>query len=188
MRHVIFALFLSGLSVFAAPVSYIFRADVAGVLGTTPVSGPFTLIAQGDTTSVALNGNAWSLVPTSVTITIGGQDLTLNAPTTYVFDNVNSGKIGFGVNGLPVCCDIIQQVRPEYDSYNLQSSIGPLAAAANLSLVAFGQVPTSGGLLTITTMESNTFQAIVAGEVPEPGAMALLASGFGMLVLLRRRA
>jgi hypothetical protein len=41
-------------------------------------------------------------------------------------------------------------------------------------------VPTSAGAFTVTRMTSNTFQAIIGAEVPEPGLPALLALAGGL--------
>jgi hypothetical protein len=186
IRDLVLVFFAVAALATAAPVTYIFGANVSADLDGNAVSGPLTVVAAADTTNVTFNGNVWRVIPTSVIINLNGQALVLDASQSYVFDNLAANKVGFGINGIPSCCDVIQHVRAEYGVYDLQSSIGPLAADANLSIADFADVPTSGGLLSIRSMDDNTFQAII-GDVPEPGSIALMASAAGALALLRRR-
>ena len=104
----------------------------------------------------------------------------------YVFVNQGGSLVGYGVRNIPNCCDIIQYANAAYGTYNLQTSIGPIAFPGNNpSLFDWTNVPTSGGLMTVTSMTDNTFRAVVS-PVPEPGTLSLLSIG-ALGLLLRRR-
>ena len=178
----------------AAPVTYIFKGTIAGTLDGVSVQGALTLTVTGDTDDVTVqSGNQYRLeVPANVpTFDLEGSGSFVITNDSYVFDNQALGVLGFGVLGLPVaCCDIIQhRVGDTYENYDLKSSFGPLDAPSNPSLGDWIDVPTSAGPFTVTRMENNSFQAIVA-SVPEPGALALMLLALLPLAMpgvLRRR-
>ena len=90
------------------------------------------------------------------------------------------------MKGLPLCCDTIQHLEAPYATYDLQSSIGPIATSENLSIADWLDVPTTAGLFTITQMTDNTFQAIVGSSVPEPSSAWMLISAAAGLCSVRR--
>lgn len=176
------------IPVAAAPVSYIFKGSIEGTLGGTSVSGLLTLTATGDTNDVMtadglLFGNGQL---TSVFELAGvGSFAILNG--SYVVVNQTTSGVGFGVEGVVHCCEIIQNfVDPTYATYDLKTSIGPIAAPENPILQNFLDIPTTSGSFTVTRMTENSFQAIVSA-VPEPGSFVLLASGIAGVWTLRRR-
>jgi hypothetical protein len=170
-------------SAAATPIDYIFNGTAAGTLGGQAFSGLLTLTATGDTGDVTLAGSLYRNATVTTVIDIPGVGpVTVTGPD-YVFDSQSSSKIGYGVSGIPSCCDIIQFIDPAYATYDLQSAIGPLAYPTDLSIVDWMDVPTSGGLLTLTRFETNSFQA----AVPEPGIGALFLGGLAGLGFLRRK-
>lgn len=177
--------FTAAMSVKSAPISYIFKGTATGTLNGTPFSTAAMIItAQGDTANVFTesDGRFFNvMLATSITITGVGSG---TIDSEYVFDNPTGQKVGFGVTTIPNCCDIIQQVNGVYGSYDLKSAIGPIAAPANLSLADWVDVPTSLGLMTVTDMSENSFQAVV---VPEPCTFPVLAMGLAGLGALRLR-
>lgn len=182
---------LASLSAVAAPATYIFTGEIVGTLDGQSVAGALTLTVTGDTANVVDNGHLAQLTVGVVsTFELAGFSPFTVTVDSYVFDNRLFGKIGFGAQKAPPCCDIIQHELPVYGSYDLLSSLGPVDAVSNLSLGSWVDLPTSAGLFTVTTMDNNTFQAIVdsAPTVPEPGMLALLAlAGVGAARASKRR-
>ena len=70
------------------------------------------------------------------------------------------------------------QASPPFDTYNLQSSIGPVTVA-NPAYLSFFFVQTTLGTLTIFSASDVSFTASV---VPEPASVVML--GMGMLGLV----
>ncbi len=193
MRKSFFALAIAAAALLASPavaspISYIFTGTTAGTLGGQGFSGLLTLTATGNTADVIFNGSSTyrNDIITTVIDLPGLGPVTVTG-TDYVFDHQGAQKIGYGVNGIPLCCDIIQFIDPAYATYDLMSAIGPLAYPTNLSLADWIDVPTTGGLLTLSRFDVGTFQAVMAASVPEPGMIALFASGLASLGLIRRR-
>lgn len=173
----------------AAPVTYLFRGDIVGTLNGVPVSGLLNLNVTGDTNNITHPSQSYFLE------TLGGATFDLASVgsftvtnSAYVFARPDLGWVGFGVNGIPSCCDIIQIANPAaFTGYDLQDDIGPFGGPPNPSLADWFNVPTTAGLFTVTAMSNNTFQAIV-GTVPEPGLPALLAlAGAAAWCASRRR-
>jgi hypothetical protein len=171
----------------AVPISYIFAGTAVGTLDGQTFSGALTVTASGDTADVTpLSGNKFVNGVVSTVIDIVGLGSVSVTGDDAVFVAQNSTKIGYNVQGLPICCDIIQFQNPEYATYDLVSAIGPIPFGSDLSIAAWGDVPTSGGLLTVTSFTDNTFRAVVdAVDVPETGALAILACGLLGLALSR---
>jgi MYXO-CTERM domain-containing protein len=172
----------------AETASYVFRGDISGVLGGVAVSGPLTLTVIGNTDDVTDNGNT-AMLDTGLVATFelpGFSPFTVTNPT-YVFVNRTAPAVGFGVMNIPICCDIIQHRIATYAGYDLLSSVGPLAAPANPSLVDWVDVPTSAGLFTVGTMTNNVFEAQVGSPVPEAPTWALWLAGAALIGRLRRQ-
>src|ERR1700757_3217944 len=105
---------IGALSAGATTITYIFTGTVSGTLGSTSFSGAMlTLTAVADTGSIVtgLPGTVHG-GPVTATIDISGIGTMTVSNSDYVFDNQPSNKVGYGVNGIPHCCDIIQVVDP----------------------------------------------------------------------------
>jgi hypothetical protein len=165
----------------AAPATYRFTGDIVGTLAGVPVSGLLTLDVTGDTNDITQPASAHilnSLGTSTFTLASVGSFTVSNE--AYVFSRPDTGFVGFGVRDLVSCCDIIQIANPVFSGYDLRTALGPVGGPDNPSLADWVNVPTSAGAFTVTRMTSNTFQAIIGAEVPEPGLPALLALAGGL--------
>jgi len=173
---------LAAMPAAAVPVSYIFTGIVEVTLDGQAFAGQLTLTASGDTDDVTSNlaGTRYRNDVVSTVIDIPGFGSVSVTGDDYVFNNQSSDVLGYGVQGIPICCDIIQVDDPAFDAYELTTSIGPVAFPSNPSLADWVDVPTSGGLMTVTSFVDGSFRAVVV-DVPEAGALGILA--FGLLGL-----
>jgi len=181
------AIILFGMPARAVPITYIFAGVAAGTLGGTSFSGILTLTATGDTTDVTLSGSTYRNDNVATVIDIPGLGSVSVTGPDYMFDNQGATKIGYGVTGIPNCCDIIQQVDPIFATYDLTTAQSLLPFGPDLSVGDWVDVPTSGGLLTLTRFDFNTFEAVLgAVPVPETGGLAIFSCGLLGLVFSRR--
>ena len=174
----------------ATPATYIFVGDIVGTLDGTDVRGELTLTVTGDTDDIFISSPAQLLSSSIVsTFDLAGFGSFTVSNDSYVFARPDVGFVGFGVQGLASCCDIIQILDPAFIGYDLNDAIGPVLGAPNPSLADWVGVPTSAGLFTVTSMTNNTFQAVIGGTpVPEPGLPGLLLlAAAGAWVASRRR-
>lgn len=87
------------------------------------------------------------------------------------------------VVGFTPSVDLLDIYNPEFQTYNLSTSIGPVVGLTP----AFGNLgqsfATELGAFSITAFDSNgTFQAIADTAIPEPGSMILLSTSLIIFV------
>jgi hypothetical protein len=176
-------------SASATPITYVFTGIASGTLFNGEVPTPFsnvslTVTAIGNTDNVTFDGEGTYRNSTlSTTITIAGIGTVTVMPGgsfhDYVFDNQtpfpNDGRVGYGVEGITNCCDIIQLLNTAYLTYDLKSPIGAFEPSSDLSTSDWVNVPTSMGPLTVTSYTA----AFSATELPaqtqtlQPGVQAI---------------
>lgn len=178
---------LAASSAGATPATYRFTGDIVGTLDGAAVSGLLTLDVVGDTDDLVLSPPAQLLAAAVATFSLPGSGDFTVTNTFYAFARPDLARTGFGVNGIPDCCDIIGVNNSVLAGYDMNDPIGPVSAATNPSIADFHDIPTSAGLFSVTAMRNVTFQALIGGTVPEPGLPALLWVAAAAAVLARRR-
>lgn len=158
----------------------------SGTIGGTAF-GPtdFVITATGDTDHRTDMFYGFSISHRTARIDLEGVGSFRFLQPTQTFVVNESGLVGFGLTEW----DLFDgPAAPAFTSYRLDSPIGPISGAGRLLQWdwAFGDVETSGGVLTIASGTSPaTFQAVSA--VPLPAAAPLLLSAFAALAFFLRR-
>ena len=162
----------------ATTITYTFTGVVSGVLGSTSfASADLTITAVADTSAILQNPlGTFNISPANATISLSGVGSMNVTGTDYVFDCQSCNKVGYGVMGIPNCCDLIQVVDPSFGSYDLSTAFGPITNSTDLSVGDWFDIPTSMGLMTLRSYDSSTFQATITSS-PEPMSMLLLLAG-----------
>lgn len=177
----------------ANPITYTFQSIATGDIGGQEFTeAPLTITLNGDTANVRNDtyGPTTYFHPAAggvATFSIeGGPSGTFSDKTT-VFDNQTAfgGGVGFTAVNPAGFNDIIQMHDDDlgstfFSTYDLKSNTSVFGPAVNPSVSDFVGVHTSAGILDVSWMAENTFQA-----TPEPASMAAL--GFGAIALIRRR-
>lgn len=173
------------LAAVAAPITYLYSGVATGLLGGAAFQQVhFEISAQADTANI---GN-WCCSPlqnthASASITLAGIGTFSFSGATHTW--TGGDQLGFGNNLLE---NYLTLQLPDFVGYGLDTALGPVVDASATTDGQFVDVVTSGGLLTLRTLDSAvTFQAIPATAVPEPGALSLLGAALAALALARRR-
>jgi len=190
------ALLLSGACFLQAePITYTFTATATGTLAGTAFSGAaVTVTSNADTSTVVsyLSGTeVFDNFPTSTTLNIAGFAPATFTDPTFWEDPNGSGDIIFGIvdtsTGFAFCngCDGLLGITALFsglESYNLESSFGPVFSAVDFETGAFNDfqnISTSDGILSLVATD-DTFTAVAA--TPEPASLWL--AGLSLAALL----
>jgi PEP-CTERM motif len=172
----------------ASPITYVFSGTASGTVGNTNFRNALlTVSATGDTSAVTgISGGTFSsnFPGGGVTFSVSGIGSGTFSNSSYVFDDQNDfgGMVGFGVNGITKCCDIIGILGTDFGStafatYNLQSPIGPLGFVTDPVVGDWDNVPTLLGNMTVNSYTNVSFQAGAITNAPEPSSLLLLGTG-----------
>jgi len=184
----------------AGPITFNMTTTATGTLnGVGFTSALLTVTSIADTSLVTVSGTSpdqdYELIAGVSTVSITGFATPLTFTDPMFFEDPNSsGDIIFGdtTHGTGIGNAILGFTNPTPGSglltYNLESSFGPASGGFDFGVSAFhnfNNVPTSGGLLSVTAASNDVFTAATA--TPEPASF--LIGGLGMLGLLavRRR-
>jgi hypothetical protein len=190
MRKGFFALifvFAFAATAVAAPITFIYTGsgDYTAQLDGVPFSdADFTIIATGDTDDRQAFSGGFFIEHLTATISIAGVGtFDFITPTATFVNNSNAAAGFYRSSG-----DLYDGSHPVFSTWDMLSSIGPVAAPWDLLQWTVAPVITDGGELVFSNARvDGTFQAIVATQVPEPAPLALAALGLLVLAALRTR-
>jgi hypothetical protein len=173
---------LASVAAVAAPIQYEVTTIGSGSLnGVAFSSKKVTITATADTASITTEGQTLYVPVLSSTLLIDGFEATTFVGTHRVFNNKTVAIAGFQ-RGPTDARDILDVRNSAFSSYNLSTSIGPLAGS---TLGNGGALfTTAAGNFALTSFGSGTF---TAAAVPEPATMATLAIGAALVARRRRR-
>ena len=171
----------------AEPIAFRHEAwgTISGTLdGSAFRSTHFVIRATGDTTNRDTFSGGFSIDHDSAEIAIDGVGTLAFVTGTRTFINNGNSTPGFSRAGGP---DLFNGPSGTMPYWNMLNSTGPHSGSGFVIQWTWGDINTSGGILNINSsvdLEVN-FQAWVRETAPEPGSLALAATG--LAVLLRRR-
>jgi len=176
----------------AGAITIIEQATGNGLLDGKSFSGELiTITFTGDTNNIFVSGGDILLDGTATVSVAGtGSDTFTDTIQAYAIDSF--GQAGFqDISGGSRV--ILESDSSLFDTYGLNTSIGPVVATPVTTGLSF---PTVGGQFSITrlttigdsTSVSYTATAAAgAGGVPEPGSFLLLAAGIAGLAAIKSR-
>lgn len=185
-------LVLHAPSAFADPVTFTHQGVGSGSIGGTSfTNASFTITAVGNTLNVQSFGVGVFIDHDSAMISITGVGTFLFTTGTRTFVNNTAEIVGFSRAGIDGGDLFDGPINPQFATWDMLSSIGPIAGTANFLQWVNPQLPavfTNGGQLIFNDGPSPAiFTATVApGEIPEPATLTLLGLGFGGASIVRR--
>jgi hypothetical protein len=172
---------------FCGPIIYSFSGTATGTLGDLAFNNAaFTLTSAADTSQVVLVGSTYQVQVFSSTIDITGFAPALFLGPTFWGDPQGSGDIIFGDGPTQIGPDLlgITVLGMGVETYNLQSSFGPIFAPVDFEssiFMNFRDNPTDQGFLSLVASDE-TFTASTPASTPEP--MSMFVVGLGLSALL----
>ena len=137
-----------------------------------------TITASSLTELVTPYSDGYKTNTSGATVTIEGYGLFAVTSDTAVWVGNTFGRSGFGIRN---SSDILSLGDSAFDTWNMQSSLGPITRTG---VFAGGNLGTTFGAVRLTGTTAMTFSATV---VPAPGAVALVGLA-GLAGSRRRRA
>jgi PEP-CTERM motif len=173
----------------AAPITFIHTGLGSGTLAGNPFAGAaFTITSTGDTDDRVAFASGFFIDHLTSTIDIAGIGVLTFITGTRTFVNNSGDIVGFSRAGLGGVDLYNGPQNVVFDTWDMLTSIGPIAGAIGLLQWGNSPVNTSGGVLFFESgPSSGFFQAIVGNQVPEPGTLALAGIAILALSLARRR-
>jgi hypothetical protein len=175
------------LAASASPITYTYSGTGSGALaGTAFMDTAFVITAQGDTDNIAPWANAtWQNTHSTASIQIDGLGtFAFTVPThTWIASNCCLGfGINLGSNLLTFFDAAIADV-----GYALDTSFASTLDINATTQGQFNNIGTSGGALSITSLDDGaSFSASTGTAVPEPGSLAVVLLGLGLVGWTRR--
>jgi PEP-CTERM motif len=170
-----------------------------------------TFVFSGTGADLTLGSSAYNDVNISVTLQANTSNLTeylgsipdyenlvaamsiSGGPTVtfagYVFVNQSNQLVGLGSNTPYQDVFDLNDPGVGLNTYGLTTAFGPISTSNVIGINQWSNLSTSGGSLTVSSVEVGTFQAVTSSSAPEPGTLGLLGIGLAgiMLVALRRQ-
>jgi hypothetical protein len=176
------SLFCGAGAAQAQDITYTFDATGSGSLGDVAfANAAFTITVTADTSTIVnCGGDVFSVDSLSADISITGfDDATILTPTR-LFDNNGASVLGFS----QATCgggDYLDIRNDAFATYNLATAIGPIFDPSPFAVGQFQNVLTTGGILTVSSAQDVTFNAVTLspgnGLVREASNSAVSGSG-----------
>ena len=183
---------VAAIGLSASTITLTYSGTASGALGQTSFSNAaFTVTGIGDTANIFVNpsnSSVLDLALDSASIDIAGQGIFSFTGAMGAFVAHNAQVAGFA-HADGGGSDLIHSTADaSLGSWDLASSIGPIAGPGDILQWGIAPANTSGGtLIFYDAPAAITFQATVCDATPEPGSILLLISGAAVLGVLRLR-
>jgi len=161
----------------------IFGLGTGSLGGTSFSSTPFSIVAEADTDGIGTLPGIYSVLNTQTELFVDGfssAEFTSGIRTT---SNQSFSRAGFGDFNPQGSFSILFVDNSLFETYALDSSIGPVAGpSARLNGVS-RPTPTTAGDFYLTSVENATFTATV---VPEPNGTLFVMMSLGCIRIFSR--
>jgi hypothetical protein len=177
----------------ATPITYTEQLTGTGTIGgSTFTNALVTINLFGDTSTVSGSPGSFERDFGTATVTVFGfGTATFTDPQLWAFDNPFGGSGSTpvaGISDITASLLIADTNNVAFATYDLRTSIGPLAGPVAINPGAL--FPTTMGNFALTSVSGNTstFSATTSAAVPEPATLTLITLGLtGLVTRYRRR-